>query len=133
MTRTSALNMSENDFDFDLDDLFEKLMVFKVDSRIIFPQKLYNLLQLNNHPEMISWLPDGQSFKIHDKIAFENFILSTYFSGMKFRSFQRQLHLYGFAKLENKIKCYSYKHKYFTRDNTSTLGHIKRTPAKSKD
>ena len=144
MTSTSTLDNNDSMFDFDLDDLYEKLMYcddttcFSTanfatgSSRIIFPQKLHKLLQLNNHPEIISWLPDGQSFKIHNKIVFEKNILSTYFGGMQFRSFQRQMHLYAFARLDTKIKYYAYKHENFTRDNTSKLNSVRRTPGKNK-
>ena len=127
-----ATSMNQNEFDFDLDDLYVKLMAFDVTSKIIFPQKLHNLLQQNDHPEIISWLPDGQSFKIHDKIVFENFTLTTHFDGIKFRSFQRQLNFYGFGRLDNRMKNYSYKHKRFTRGNTSNLGNLKKSRTKSK-
>ena len=137
MKITTAFDINDSAFDFDLDDLYTKLMCFNVmayystknvanATRIIFPQKLYELLQRSSHPEIISWLPDGKSFKIHKKDDFEQFILSEYFGGMKFRSFQRQLHLYGFAKISNRINSYDYRHIDFTMDNTSNLGNIRR-------
>jgi len=46
--------------------------------------------------DIVSWLPDGKSFKIHSQIGFEQSIMPLYFSGMSsYKSFRRQLNLYG--------------------------------------
>ena len=37
--------------------------------RATFPVQLYALLEQTS-PEIISWLDDGESFRIHDKVAF---------------------------------------------------------------
>ena len=142
---TSSAVFDDRDvFDFDLEDLYSKLMCFNIAAchstsafvnngmRIIFPKKLHELLQQNIHPEIISWLPDGQSFKIHKQMEFETFILRTYFGGMKFRSFQRQLHLYAFTKLEKRVQLYEYKHIHFCRDDASKLSNIKRRTVKTE-
>jgi len=139
--------LSENVFDFDLNDLYKKLMNFdtslfhledecsnlsKNTSRKTFPEKLYNLLQENNRPEIISWLPHGQGFKIYNRMDFERDLLSLYFGGIKFRSFQRQLNIYGFLCLDHNRNTYTHSHRLFNKNNKSTLLGIKRIPIKRK-
>ena len=79
-----------------------------------FPSKLYRLLQRAETSEsgsstgdtadfklsdIISWLPCGKAFKIHDPEAFSQLVLPGEFGGMNsFRSFRRQLNLYGIKK-----------------------------------
>ena len=64
-----------------------------------FPHKMYDLLEdveRKGLDEIVSWLPDGKSFKIHSQIGFEQSIMPMYFSGMSsYKSFRRQLNLYG--------------------------------------
>ncbi len=61
---------------------------------ILFPMKLRRLLddaveEGNEH--IISWLPNGKAFKIHDSDAFTDVILKRYFRQTRFKSFTRQL------------------------------------------
>lgn len=68
-----------------------------------FPQKLYDFLELATSDEklsdIVSWLPDGRSFNVHDPVSFTERILPAYFGGMNhYRSFRRQLNLYGIYK-----------------------------------
>jgi hypothetical protein len=64
-----------------------------------FPHKMYDLLEdveQKGLDDIVSWLPDGKSFKIHSQIGFEQSIMPLYFSGMSsYKSFRRQLNLYG--------------------------------------
>ena len=64
-----------------------------------FPHKMYDLLEdvgSKGLDDIVSWLPDGKSFKIHDQVRFEQSIMTMYFSGMSsYKSFRRQLNLYG--------------------------------------
>lgn len=59
-----------------------------------FPCRLRRLLddatiELNEH--IVSWLPDGKSFKVHDPDTFTAKLLGRYFFQKKFSSFTRQL------------------------------------------
>lgn len=64
-----------------------------------FPHKMYDLLEdveRKGLDDIVSWLPDGKSFKIHSQFGFEQSIMPMYFSGMSsYKSFRRQLNLYG--------------------------------------
>ena len=70
---------------------------------MLFPTKLHCFLEMSsNDPKLssiVSWLPCGTAFKIHDPVDFANFVLPKYFGGMhSVRSFHRQLNLYGIKK-----------------------------------
>lgn len=147
MDHNDTFDLSVNTFDFDLDDLYEKLMSFDTSvfhlknecsnllentSRSTFPETLYNLLQQNNHPEIISWLSDGQGFKIYNRKVFESDLLSSHFGGIKFRSFQRQLNIYGFLRLDDNRNSYTCSHRIFSKDKKSALLEMQRIPIKGK-
>jgi HSF-type DNA-binding len=60
----------------------------------LFPSKLRRLLddavdEGNEH--LISWLPGGTAFKIHNPVAIYEQILPRYFRQSRFKSFTRQL------------------------------------------
>lgn len=61
---------------------------------VLFPTKLRRLLDdavADGNEHIISWLPDGKAFKIHDPEAFTQVILKRYFRQTMFKSFTRQL------------------------------------------
>lgn len=67
--------------------------------RVPFPERLFRLLKLaedNGWEDIISWVDDGEGFKIHDKEKFEDLLLAKYFNTTRYASFTRQLHAYGF-------------------------------------
>jgi len=68
-----------------------------------FPARLHRLLDhVSQDPRLsaiVSWLPGGKAFKIHDPKTFTEVILPLHFTGMSsFKSFRRQLNLYGIKK-----------------------------------
>jgi len=99
--------------------------------RKTFPRVLYKMLQEqdDSYTNIISWLPDGKGFMIHSKTEFEKVLLQKHFRGIKFRSFQRQLNIYGFTRLEE-YELPSYGHKLFVRNQHHLLCDIKRIPIK---
>lgn len=63
-----------------------------------FPLKLHRLLEAVEHQaqaEILSWDPDGRSFTIFQPKAFAESIMGQYFRQTKYKSFQRQMNLYG--------------------------------------
>ncbi len=73
-----------------------------------FPIKLHRILEMaSNDPELsnvICWLPGGYAFVIKDQLAFSHIVLPIHFASMhSFKSFRRQLNLYGFKKQYNKV------------------------------
>jgi HSF-type DNA-binding len=70
-----------------------------------FPMKLFKILwdadKGHHHREVISWLPDGKSFKIYSEQRFREQVMGRYFTQTNFKSFTRQLYLYGFLKMSS--------------------------------
>jgi hypothetical protein len=94
------------------------VLSISADGGVRFPQKLHQLLeetQKNGQWDVISWLPDGKSFKVHDKEEFIRNIMPSFFDLTKYKSFQRNLNLWGFTtvpKGPEKGKC---SNPYFLR------------------
>ncbi|KAK1733295.1 heat shock factor family protein [Skeletonema marinoi] len=81
-----------------------------------FPFKLYEMLEYaraSGYSSSISWLADGTGFVIHDKDAMMNGITPMFFNHTKFRSFTRQLNLWGFLRTNPRGD--NWKHKDFLR------------------
>ncbi len=56
----------------------------------------------NSIPDMpISWLPDGKSFKVHDKERFVREVMPSFFGTQSFKTFQRNLNLWYVLLLIN--------------------------------
>ena len=58
-----------------------------------FPWKLHAMLEMADQKgfrEIVSWLPDGNGFKVHDPAVFVEKIMPTFFHQSKYKSFQRQ-------------------------------------------
>jgi hypothetical protein len=62
----------------------------------LFPSKLRDMLRDGDEKtddtitSVVSWLPDGKAFKVHDVEVFVQSMLPTYFNQSKYKSFQRQ-------------------------------------------
>ena len=51
---------------------FTMTIMTSLAKRVLFLEKVHNLLQQKNHSDIISWLPDGESFIINNKKVFES-------------------------------------------------------------
>ena len=52
--------------------------------------------------DIVSWQPGGKSFRVHKPKEFAANVMPRYFKKIKYRSWQRQLHIYGFRLIKNK-------------------------------
>jgi len=91
--------------------------------KFAFPFKLHSILEnaeKSNQEEIISWLPSGKAFKIHKPKEFADIMMPQYFHQTKYRSFQRQLYIYGFDRVKNKSSddYGAYYHDLFVRGVT---------------
>jgi hypothetical protein len=96
-------------------------------TKFAFPFKLHSILENTennddnnndgNWSSIISWLPSGKAFKVHKPKEFATEIMPEYFSQTKYRSFQRQLHIYGFDRIKDKCSedYGAYYHQLFIR------------------
>jgi hypothetical protein len=78
------------------------------ESRLHFPCKVYEMLEAAEQEgleDIVSWNKEGTGFTVHNKDLFTKTIIPMYFNQTKYKSFQRQLSLYGFQRItvgENK-------------------------------
>uniref|UniRef100_A0A7S2Y4L2 HSF-type DNA-binding domain-containing protein n=1 Tax=Entomoneis paludosa TaxID=265537 RepID=A0A7S2Y4L2_9STRA len=114
-----------------------------------FPEKVYFMLEeleegdnggmkvpqnscVGTH--VISFVAEGTAFSIHNPRAFETDVMPMYFSSNRMSSFQRQLNIYGFERVEKGPWRGAYQHKFFQKGQPGLLHKIVRTkqPSKSK-
>ena len=65
----------------------------------MFPAKLHQLItdaEREGNTDIVSWMPDGKSFKVHNRERFEQELMPRYFGSSKYRSFQKNLNLWGY-------------------------------------
>ena len=99
---------------------------------IPFPYKLQQMLDDSAKDEqmeaIISWLPNNQSFIVHDKDALVKEVLPRYFSKItKYRSFTRQLNSYGFKSIFRG----RYFHQHLIRGEPTSCMYIARQESSS--
>ena len=75
---------------------------------------------LEGKTSVISWLPHGRAFRVKNKEMFVSSLMSAYFKQAKFKSFQRQLNLWGFTRITDGADAGAYNHKHFLRSSTTT-------------
>lgn len=66
-----------------------------------FPWRLHQMLEAIDKAgdsSIVSWLPDGKHFQVHNSQAFVDRVIPKFFKQKSYKSFQRQLHLYGFQR-----------------------------------
>ena len=66
---------------------------------------------------VVSWLPSGKAFKVHQPDEFVKKIIPLYFKQKQYKSFQRQLHLYGFLRVSDGSEKGAYYHKFFVKED----------------
>ena len=98
----------------------------------VFPVKLHRLLNETSSDKdrenIISWTADGRSFRVHDKARFASEIMPEYFGSLKYRSFQKNLNMWGFCAVR-RGEC---SHELFVRDSEPLLHKMKRQPVMKK-
>jgi len=95
-----------------------------------FPWKLHEMLELaekEGFEEIVSWLPDAKSFKVYNPNIFVHKIMPKFFHQSKYKSFQRQLNLWGFERLTAGPGKGGYtRTDYFSRYHLDEICHIRR-------
>lgn len=72
--------------------------------RLPFPCKVYDMLDdadQKGFQHIVAWNTEGTGFMVQNKELFTNEIVPLYFNQTKYKSFQRQLSLYGFQRIAN--------------------------------
>ena len=73
----------------------------------------------NRSRNVVSWQPHGKAFRVHYPEVFASEIMPRYFKQTKYKSFQRQLHMYGFHRTKKGIDKGAYYHDLFVQNNKS--------------
>lgn len=71
-------------------------------TKLQFPWKLHQLLEnveAEGSVAIVSWLPHGKAFRVHNKPKFVSTVMASYFNSTKYKSFQRNLNLWGFETI----------------------------------
>jgi HSF-type DNA-binding len=105
-----------------------------------FPYKLYRLIismQKQGRSDVISFVPTGNAFCIHQPRVFLKEVAPLYFSCSKLSSFKRQLQLYGFTRVARvgevaQRGVFVYSHPCFVEGRPDLLRNIQRLPKRSK-
>lgn len=86
--------------------------------RLPFPLQLYKLLELaeeSGDTDIVSWLPCGTAFRVHDRDKFAKKFMKTFFKQSVFKSFLRQLNMWGFQRVVDGSAKGAYQHHLFRR------------------
>ena len=108
-------------------------------SKLPFAWKLYEMLETVHKnkvdTDIVSWVDNGEAFKVHDLKRFVEKIVPIYFKQSKYKSFQRQLYFYGFTREtssagKNGHTPGSYRHPKFVRGKKTLC--LSMAPKKTK-
>jgi len=91
-----------------------------------FPEILLDIMSNPEYSHIVSWLPHGQSFAIHNADEFVSIILPKYFRKVIFRSFIRKLNRWGFRSVKRSVSGYesTFEHKLFVRDQPGLIARM---------
>jgi hypothetical protein len=86
------------------------------------------------HESIVSWQPHGQAFRVHMPEEFASTIMPRYFMKQtKYKSFMRQLHLYGFHRICKGKDRGAYFHSMFIRNKKAMSLRMTRQNLKGKN
>jgi len=92
-----------------------------------FPEKLHRMIreaEKNGKQDVISFFHHGRSFAIHKPERFCSEIMSKYFKQSRLSSFQRQLNLYGFTRINSGPDAGGYYHELFLKGRPALSIHV---------
>jgi hypothetical protein len=98
-----------------------------------FPWILHDMLEeaeTGCFDAIVSWFPDGHGFKVHQIDLFAERIIPCYFNQTKYKSFQRQLNVWGFQRVLEIDHRGGYQHNCFVRGLPALCGNMKRVRIK---
>ena len=100
-----------------------------------FPWKLYDMLdtaEARNEEHVISWIRDGTAFKVHNRPVFMDEYMKKMFNQTKYKSFQRQLNLWGFERFQHGPDKGAYYHPLFVKGNRDCCSLLTRVRLKGE-
>jgi hypothetical protein len=101
---------------------------------IQFPWKLHEMLDnaaVEGFSDIVSWLPGStNSFKVHQPGVFAEGVMPRYFKKIQFKSFRRQINMWGFERIKGGAGKGGYRHPNFIRGMPSLCCMMKRVKIK---
>jgi hypothetical protein len=100
-----------------------------------FPWRLHDMLGAaarEGFENIVSWQPCGLAFKVNDPLNFTEYILPRYFKTTMYKSFQRQLNIYGFRRLTSGSQKGAYTHEFLIRGKPEVCRFMVRTKIHKK-
>eukprot|EP00536_Pseudo-nitzschia_multiseries_P006795 jgi/Psemu1/193912/e_gw1.149.33.1 len=94
-----------------------------------FPWKLHRILDdadAKGFNGVISWVPTNNGFKVHKPKVFDSDIMPKYFNHTKYKSFQRQLNMWGFDRVGSGPYKGAYLHRFFLRGKPELCDSMQR-------
>lgn len=94
-----------------------------------FVTKLYELVSQPDIDSVVCWGRNGDTFIVLDLSMFAQNVLPTYYKHDNFRSFERQLNIYGFQRCTEQptAKALEFFHPRFRKGERELLPEIKRS------
>eukprot|EP00563_Minutocellus_polymorphus_P000783 CAMPEP_0181027378 /NCGR_PEP_ID=MMETSP1070-20121207/4134_1 /TAXON_ID=265543 /ORGANISM="Minutocellus polymorphus, Strain NH13" /LENGTH=411 /DNA_ID=CAMNT_0023104619 /DNA_START=77 /DNA_END=1312 /DNA_ORIENTATION=+ len=80
-----------------------------------FIAKLHSILSNPAFEDIVSWLPHGRAWRVHQRRAFEEQVIPLYFRHGKYSSFMRQVNGWGFQRIYQGPDYNGYYHELFLR------------------
>ena len=78
-----------------------KIMNLRKHKMLKFPLKLHAILLDPNNESLITWLPNGHSWRVIKRKMFEKEVIPLYFRHSNFSSFMRQVNGWGFQRVND--------------------------------
>ena len=100
-----------------------------------FPWRLHDMLDdapRKNFESIVSWQMGGRAFKVHDTKLFVSTIMPNYFNQSHYKSFQRQLNIYGFQRMTHGKDKGAYTHELLVQGNSDLCRYMIRVKIKNK-
>lgn len=92
-----------------------------------FPAKMHAMLSRQDLQSIVSWMPHGRSWRVHNPREFEIRVIPVYFEHVKFSSFIRQANGWGFHRITvDSRDRNSYYHPMFLRGLPHLCKDLKR-------
>lgn len=134
---TAALEAANNQAaEEDLCEGHDPILKASAGAQVSFPLKLQRILdklESEGRTDVISWLSHGRAFLVKDSQRFVDEIMPVYFNQSKYSSFQRQLHMYNFARVTGHSPDKgAYHHRCFLRGHPELALKMRRTRVNGK-
>ena len=81
------------------------------EKNLSFPRKLHLILSNLKFQDIVTWLPNGCSWRVLDQKKFVEEVIPCYFRHRNFASFMRQVNGWGFCRINKGTDRSSYYHK----------------------